>query len=185
MAEATAQQFIEKAEQARDLRRQMEVSLGKDEEQEFQFYEWSPGRTYVTLWSMQTGEAVTLPRYQAQSAIYLVDETGKDRFTAFPNKAPKQHENTTHCFLHKDSPERELLEEMGIVASGEPGCSANSLANDSAKWAHARSRHKVKLDQYNEEIAKRERDADRKAQAERDAVMMKLVEQRGDSNAKG
>ena len=61
----TDQRFIERAEATRDLRNQL-GNLGSDES-EIQFMEWSPGRKLVTIWSMETGEEATLPRYQASA----------------------------------------------------------------------------------------------------------------------
>lgn len=155
-----AQRFIERAEQQRDLRAGIDASLGADEEKEFQFYEWSPGRTYVTLWSMEDGSKHELPRYMAEGALYLVGRDGKPRFTAFQDKAPQARANDTKCFLHPDSPMRDTLNELGIAGF----CTAATLANDSAMWQHAQSRHSAQLRQYREEMDRREARAAREEQ---------------------
>ena len=180
-----SQQFIERAEQARDLKGQL-ANLGRDEEQEFQFYEWSPGRTMVDIWSTETGEKITLPRYMAESAINTVREDGQGyRFTARPELAPPEKVNSVMCPLHKDSAERGFMEEIGIISVGEIGCPNRHLASESSKWLHFRAHHKEKAKQYQDEIDRREREADRAMAREQRDAMLALAGQATDTPRRG
>ena len=177
----TAQRFVERAEKARDLRDQMDEALGPEEDSEFQFYEWSPGRTNVSLWSTETGEEIVVPRYIAEAALFSRNEDGEYRFTADPSKAPEPRVNDVKCFMHRDAPERPFLVEAGIIGAHERGCEAAHLANDTSKWTHARNRHQSRYQQYREELDRRERAEERKRQERMEAAMLKIAEGRGSS----
>lgn len=136
------QRWIERVEKERDLRSQID-GLGADEEQETQFMEWSPGRKLVTIWSMETGEQIEIPRYQAAAAIRSY------KWTADPKLAPKQKVNSTKCFMHADSPERAILDELGISYK----CPAAQLANKGSARVHAEHRHPSAWRQYQEYLS--------------------------------
>lgn len=169
------QKFIERAEQARDLKSQMGDLLGQDEDQEFQFYEWSPGRTNVLIWSMETGEELSLPRYMAESALYIRNAEGAYRFTASQEKAPTARLNSVKCFLHRESAERPVLEELGIIGPGEIGCSSAQLANEASKWSHAKNRHGSRYEQYRAELDRIERANDRELQRKQAEAMLTMA----------
>lgn len=136
-----SQQLVQRAEAARDLKDQMQEALGAEENKEFQFYEWSPGRTYVSLWDLQTGEQIELPRYQAAAALSTRDEAGNYRFTASEDKAPERLLNSTKCMFHKDSAHRAFLVQAGVVGVAEVVCRSEHLAGEAAMRAHAESKH--------------------------------------------
>lgn len=164
------QQWIEKVEQARDLRGQL-GELARDEFQEISFTEWSPGRKIVTLWSLETGEEIQLPRYIAASALGAKDQTGKYRFTTNPENAPKPRIGMVKCFLHRESPERALLDEIGISRT----CHAEHLANTGSKRVHAQKRHKDEWAQYQEYLNEQETKAYKDREAARDAVFERIA----------
>lgn len=169
----TDQRWIERQEAARDLRNQIS-DISADDEQEIQFTEWSPGRKYVTLWNTIDGEEVSLPRYQAVAALNTPRPDGKGyMWTSVKENAPERKLGTVKCFLHPDAPERELLNEIGVTQV----CMTEHLANETAKRRHAR-RHPSTWEQYQEEVTRRQVEADRlRADKQTDAIM-KLATQR-------
>ena len=176
---ANNQRFIETAEAQRDLRVQLQ-GVGQEDEQEIQFIEWSPGRRMVTIWNMQSGEEVTLPRYQAVSALNTPNPRGGWMWTSHQEQAPPQRVNNVKCFLHPESPERALLDEIGITQV----CMTGHLANQSAKRQHAK-RHASSWEQYQEEVSRREKAAAQDAQAQQTAAIMALAGQRAEKPATG
>jgi hypothetical protein len=167
------QRWVESAEKARDLKQQL-AGLGGDDEGEIQFIEWSPGRRMVSLWNMVTGEEVTLPRYQALAALNTPNPRGGWLWTADKNLAPEPRLNSVKCFLHPEAPERELLDEIGITQV----CMSGQLANESSKRKHAR-RHAAAWEQYQEEIQRRERAAEKAAQAKQTDAILSLASKKG------
>lgn len=148
----TNQGWIERAEASRDLKAQL-AGLDAEDQSGISFEEWSPGRTYVTIWSMETGEEVVLPRYQAVSALNTPSIRGGWAWTADKAKAPIPRVNSTRCFLHPESPERAMLDEIGVMTV----CMSGQLGGNGAKWEHARNRHPVSFRRYEE--ARREIEA--------------------------
>ena len=171
----TNQAFIERAETARDLKDQMNEALGRDTEQEFQFYEWSPGRTIVSLWSMETGEEIRVPRYIGESALYARNEDGGYRFTTDQSKAPERRLNSTKCLFHKESPMRPFLEETGIIGGNEVVCRSEHLAGESAMLLHAENKHADRFKRYVAARERIERAEDRKRQLQQTEAMLKLA----------
>lgn len=147
----TNQAFIERVEAARDLKAQL-AGLDAQDQSGVLFEEWSPGRTIVTIWSMETGEEAHLPKYQAVAALNTPSPRGGWAWTADKEKAPTPRVNSTLCFLHPLSPERAFLDEIGVGAI----CTSAHLAGNGAKWDHARNRHPASHRRYEE--AKRERE---------------------------
>lgn len=169
--QSNPQRWIENAEAQRDLKNQL-AGLDQMDEQEIQFIEWSPGRRMVTIWNMESGEEHEFPRYQALAALNIQNPrtpTGY-QWTAHKENAPEPHINSVKCFLHPEAPERELLNEIGIFQT----CTAGQLANQSAKRAHAK-RHASSWEQYQEEVARREKEAEKQAQASQTAAILKLA----------
>lgn len=142
MTTDTAQRWIERQEERLDLKRQL-GQLDRDEEREIEFQEWSPGRVLVTIWSNEDGEEITLPRYIAFAAV------ASGRWTTRQDQVPVRRINNVKCFLHEDSPERPILEELGITRK----CPAAHLASNGSKRTHAEHRHKDEWRQYQEYLA--------------------------------
>lgn len=174
-----SQRWIETAETKRDLARQLE-GLGGDDQAEIQFLEWSPGRRMVTLWYMESGESVTLPRYQALAAINAPSETGGYRFTAHPyncdcgkcgpeQRAPKPFIPSYPCFLHPQSEHRELLRSLGINAT----C-MTMLADEDSAEKHA-NRHPSRWARLQRELDRREVEEEKAAQRKQTEAILSLA----------
>ena len=181
MTMQTGQSFIQREEARRDLRHQL-GNLAADEESEIQFTEWSPGRKLVTIWNMQTGEEALLPRYQAIAAVNSPNPRGGYMWTSHrfgcdcgrcskETQAPKARVNTVKCFLHPDSPERVVLDEIGVSTV----CMSEHLASNPSKWAHARNRHPSAFGIYQEEIGRRENEDYRSEQRRQTDAMLQLA----------
>lgn len=171
----TDQALIERAEQARDLKDQMNAALGPEENGEFQFYEWSPGRTIVSLWSMETGEEIRVPRYIAESALTVRNVDGEYRFTANPEKAPERVLNSTKCIFHRDSHLRPFMEEAGVIGRNEIVCRSEHLAGESAALLHAENKHRDRFRRFQQAQERIERAEDRQRQIQQTEAMLKMV----------
>ena len=122
MADAPAVQ----AERMRDLRGQV-ADIGKTDMPEILFQHISPGREPVTVYSTKDGCPTPIPVYMLGAAMELRNEDGTFRFVADAKDAPEYKLGTIKCFLHKDSPERPILELVGL---GSTTCPAAHLASD-------------------------------------------------------
>lgn len=164
--------YVEQLEEKRDLRQQMD-GLAADDQRGIIFQEWSPGRTMVTLWSTEDGEAITIPRYMAEAAITTPRDDGKGfRFTAHPEKAPAYKLGDVKCFLHPDSDERKsgLLEAAGIA--GTRPCPSSHHPSRYAMEQVARTKHAKQwqaLEQYRQ--AAKEQEQREQAQKQLDATL--------------
>lgn len=132
-----ASEVAERAEQRRDLKNQLD-GLGKPDDAEIVFMHISPGREPVTVYRAKTGEPVEVPTYMVQ-AIMVKQEDGQPMFVARKEDAPEYRLGIIKCFLHADSPERPILEEIGLAGVT---CPAAHLASQHAKRQHGLHRHK-------------------------------------------
>jgi len=174
----TNQAFIERAEAARDLKVQL-AGLDADDNNGILFQEWSPGRTYVRIWSMETGEEVELPRYQAVAALNTPSLRGGWAWTAHKELAPTPRVNSTKCFLHPQSAERAFLDEIGVATV----CLSEHLAGNGAKWDHARNRHPASYRRYEEAKREKETQEFREKDDARTEAILDLVKGRGRGKA--
>ncbi|KKK61823.1 hypothetical protein LCGC14_3010470, partial [marine sediment metagenome] len=97
----------------------------------------------------------------------LTDKGGNPRFVSDPKDAPEYKPGSVKCFLHKDSPERPILEKIGL---GAVTCPMATLASLHSKRQHGLHRHKQEfaaLQEYkeNEKEEKREARQDRQLEA--------------------
>lgn len=147
----------QRAQQARDLLGQVSELKGDPDEKEIIFKETSPQRKKVPIYSMRDGEKLMIPRAIMTATLAKIDrDTGKFAFTAFQEEAPTFKLGEVKCFLHPDSPDRLLLDDMGMVGKT---CPAAHLANQYSKRQHAIHRHKSEWAMYQEFLndAKEER----------------------------
>jgi hypothetical protein len=126
------------AERIRDLKSQI-ANLSAEEVGDILFLEISPGREPVTVYSVEDGSPVPVPAYRINEVMGLTDKDGNPRFVAEAKDAPEYRPGTVKCFLHKDSPERPILEMIGLQSAT---CPKGTLANDQSKRMHALHRHK-------------------------------------------
>jgi hypothetical protein len=153
--------YAEQQQRARDLRTQLaEVGASERNDQEMLFQEWSPGRTLVTLWSMEDGTEITIPQYMVASAIQKRMADGRFRFTAYKDQAPEFKAGTVRCFLAEDSPERTsgLLEEAGL--DHLPVCAAKNLRSGFSKRRHGQNRHSDSWNALQEHIGDKRREVE-------------------------
>lgn len=173
------QNWIERVEQARDLRTAL-GGLDAGDEKEIQFTEWSPGRVYVTIWSMESGEEISVPRYQAVAALNQRGPGGNYRWTTKKELAPTPKVRSVKCFLHPESAERAFLDEIGIAVT----CLNDHLASEPSKWTHARNRHPTAYAAYQDETNRREKASTMEQQRQQTEAMLSLAgSARGESLA--
>lgn len=173
--------FAEQQQQQRDLRAQLaDIAADDRGDQTMQFIEWSPGRKYQTLWSMQDGMEIRIPRYMVMGAL-MKRRNGKFLFTANQAEAPTFREGNVKCFLAEGSPEREsgLLAEAGLDHL-EP-CPAVHLRSAYSKRVHAQNRHRLSWETLKEHRQEHEREESRQDQRKQTAAMLALAGQREES----
>ena len=134
------------AERTRDLRGQV-AEIDKSDEPEILFMEISPGRVPIRVYSTKNGEHIDVPAYMIGAAMELKNEDGTFRFVADAKNAPEYKPGTIKCFLHKDSPERPILELVGL---GSSFCPAEHLGSEYSKRMHGLHRHKQEFAAYQE-----------------------------------
>ncbi len=129
---------IQRVEERRDLKQQI-TELRDESDQEIIFKETSPRRVKRTIYSMRDGEPLPVPLYMAEKALDKRDPaTGEYMFTSLKEKAPEYKMGTIKCFLHPDSSDQVILDEIGL--SGMP-CPKKTLKNPHSKRMHALHRH--------------------------------------------
>lgn len=145
--------------------------LEAEDRREIIFKETSPRRRKTTIYAMSTGEPLLVPEYQAQSAINRVDpETGRFMFTAYKDKAPEYKLGNVLCFLHKDSPDQPVLQQIGL---GQMHCRKATISNLYSKRQHAKNRHPREWEAYQDHLAQeKERTAEERQQAQLDATLV-------------
>jgi hypothetical protein len=122
------------------------------------FQHISPAREKVTIYSMVNGEAIRVPKYRVQDALGKTLDDGRYMFTARKEEAPVYKPGTTRCFLHAESPDRFILEEIGLAGKF---CVAGSLANEHSKRVHAQHRHRQEWEAFQEYLAGQEKAIER------------------------
>lgn len=127
----------EQLRRGRDLA-EMDSEL-KAEKDGLLFMEISKREPPITLYSMTDGEPIVMARAIAEMAIKKKYKGGGFMFTNDVNEAPKYKLGVVKCFLHPDSPERELLSEVGMATKV---CHSAHLASPYSKRIHAQHRHK-------------------------------------------
>lgn len=162
----------ERAEVARDLRAAARQALGVEEEnQEWEIRDVSPLRKLYILYSMVDGMRYEVPKFVFEAMITRQVRTRKGwifAFTAFKDRAPAYKTGKVLCFLHEESPDRPILDELGIQAS----CDANELRNLQSKRIHAQHRHKDSWAAYQEHLGlEREAATRNQAQKQLDATL--------------
>jgi hypothetical protein len=172
--------FAEQQQQTRDLRAQLaDIAADDRGDQTMQFIEWSPGRKYQTLWSLQDGMEIRIPKYMVMGAL-MKRRNGRFLFTANQDEAPKFKEGAVRCFLAEGSPEREsgLLAEAGLDHL-EP-CPAVHLRSAYSKRVHAQNRHRLSWETLREHRQEHEREETREEQRKQTAAMLQLAGSRAE-----
>lgn len=158
----------ERAQDVRDLRRQIS-GLEKADESEIVFRDTSPVRKMATLYSVADGEMIRVPRKLLDRMLEKRLPDGRDMFTARKSEAPAYKRGTVKCFLHRESVDRPILEEIGL---GAMECPAASLASQFSKRIHAQRRHKQEWAAYQEYIEENRRvESEDRARQQLDATL--------------
>ena len=161
----------EKAQEQRDLKRQLE-ELDEYGPDEVEFRDISPGRERVTIWSLVDGEPVKVPKYMLPQAMAKRLPDGSDMFTGNRAEAPEYKIGNVKCFLHPESPEREILDEIGLAGIT---CGKATLASNYSKRWHGRHRHHDEWEAHEEEVARREKLASEARQQEQTDAMLAMA----------
>ncbi len=153
------------AERVRDLTGQL-GGIGKQEMPEILFQEISPGREPVTVYSVEDGRPVDVPAYMLGAVMTKTLDDGRFMFVAEKENAPEYKLGTVLCFLHPDSPMREVVEAVGL---GAIKCRKATLASDHSKRLHGQHRHKQEwsaVQEYLEDKKEEKREARQDKQLE-------------------
>jgi hypothetical protein len=161
----------ETAERVRDLKSQI-AGLSAEEVGEILFLEISPGREPVTVYSTEDGSPVPVPAYRINEVMGLTDTKGNHRFVAEAKDAPEYIQGTVKCFLHKDSPEREILAKIGLSGAF---CPAEHLASEHSKRIHGHHRHKQEWAAYQEYMENRKEERREARQDEQLAATLTIA----------
>lgn len=126
----------EREEQRRDLLKQVE---GIEQDQaEIVFADTSPRRPMAIIYATLDGEPLVVTRKRARKLLERNLPDGTFMFTADSKKAPVYKKGDVKCFLHRESPERELMNSLGLAGKF---CPAGQLANSYAKYIHESGKH--------------------------------------------
>ena len=171
-----ARTHAEEVEQALNLKRQLRV-LDSIADSDMIFQDTSPPRRWDTVYSMQTGEPIRVPRHRLVETLQKRLSDGSAAFTADKDRAPEYRLGVVKCFLSRGSKEREEIDELNLA----PGyyCIAEHLANPMAAQVHAEKRHPTRWRMYKEHLAEQQRQEDRQRQDSQIAAIMELARSKG------
>lgn len=150
-----------RAQMVRDLKGRI-ADLSAEDNKEIIFIDASPQKERVTIWSMQTGEPLSFPKYMVPGLLETRLRDGRFAFTGNQEEAPEYKLGEIKCFLHPESAERPILDKIGLAGAS---CPAAHLANDYEKWQHAQHKHKKQWAAYQAYIGKQETEAYRQQQS--------------------
>jgi hypothetical protein len=126
----------QREEDRRDLLHEIEGI--EQDESEILFQDTSPRRPMAILYATLDGEPIVVTRKRARILFQRRLPDGRPMFVADIKKAPAYQKGAVKCFLHKDSPDRALMDSLGLVGKV---CPAGQLANSYAKYIHETSKH--------------------------------------------
>lgn len=165
----------ERAEDVRDLRRQI-TGLEREESQDMVFRDTSPRRQMVTIYSVIDGEPISINRKRLEAVMAKKLDDGRDAFVGRSQGVPTYRKGTIKCFLHPESPERPILNEIGLSGIS---CPAAQLANPHSKRIHAQHRHKQEWEAYMDYLNSQERDEDREQRRMQLEATLAIAERAG------
>jgi hypothetical protein len=135
-AQSEMAHIAEREEDRRDMLHQIEGI--EQDESEIQFIDTSPRRPMAILYATLDGEPIVVTRKRARTLFQRRLPDGRPMFVADIKKAPAYQKGAVKCFLHKDSPEREVMDSLGLQGKF---CPAGQLANAYAKHIHETVKH--------------------------------------------
>jgi len=161
------QQAAEREEQRRDLLQQVEGI--EQDESEILFQDTSPRRPMAIIYATLDGEPIVVTRKRARKLLERKLPDRRFMFVADINKAPRYQKGDVKCFLHKDSPDRELMNSLGLQGKV---CLAGQLANAYAKYIHETGKHVKTWDIYQKHVSdKKEAEAIERQDRQFEATM--------------
>lgn len=149
------QDVAERAQAKRDLKAQL-GGLDRQDEQEIVFKETSPARRMYTIYSMVDGSPISIPYSLLERTLDKTLENGSFMFTAKQSEAPEFKLGQVKCFLHPESPDRAILQDIGL---GSTICNAGHLSNSHSKRIHAQHRHSQEWAAYQEYLTEQRENA--------------------------
>ena len=154
-------------EDRRDLLHEIE-GIDQDES-EILFQDTSPRRPMAILYATLDGEPLVVTRKRARILYQRRLPDGRPMFVGDIKKAPAYQKGAVKCFLHKDSPEREVMDGLGLRGKF---CPAGQLANAYAKHVHETVKHVKTWDIYQAHVAdKKEAEAIERQDRQFEATM--------------
>ena len=158
--------IAERAQDIRDLRGQIAELRDDPNAGEILFREISPARKKVPIYSMVDGEEIYIPVYLLERTLAKRLPDGRFMFTARQHEAPEYKRGNVKCFLHPESIDRAVLDEVGLTGIT---CNAAHLRSAHSKRIHALHRHSQSWAAYQEHMENQketERNARQDAQLE-------------------
>ncbi len=165
---ATAQ----RAQEVRDLKTQV-AELAGESDQEIVFKETSPRKKMVPIFSMVDGEPLSIPEAQMERILGKPLPGGGFMFTSHQEEAPPYIRGKVKCFLHEESPEREMLKQIGL---GGKRCPAAGLASGFSKRIHAQHRHHQEWEALQEYLREGREETQRDQQKQQTDAMIRLAD---------
>lgn len=146
----------ERVSTLRDIEREAARLAGEDAPREIIFQVNAPGRVPVSLWRISDGREIRIPNYMLRQVLSKVNPDGTDIFTGVQSDAAEYKPGTVLCFMHIDSPERDVLNDIGLGASP---CPKSNLRNNHSKRMHAIHKHKQEWTAYQDHLEERKEEA--------------------------
>jgi hypothetical protein len=138
----------EREEDRRDLLHEIE-GIERDES-EILFQDTSPRRPMAILYATLDGEPIIVTKKRARILFQRRLPDGRPMFTSKIENAPAYQKGAVKCFLHKDSPDRKLMDGLGLAGKF---CPAGQLANAYAKYIHETVKHVKTWDIYQRHVS--------------------------------
>lgn len=154
------QEIADRERRLRDLKSEVAELANDPDTQEISIRETSPPVRKVTLYAVETGQPYQISRKFLSAALEKRLPDGGFAFTNKQEEAPSYKPGEVKCFLHADSPEREVLDEIGLAGRH---CPAAHLRSAYSKKIHAEHRHKQEWRTYQDYQADEEKKQDREA----------------------
>jgi hypothetical protein len=168
--EDTQKQMEHIAEREEDRRDMLHDIQGiEQDESEILFQDTSPRRPMAILYATLDGEPLIVTKKRARVLFQRRLPDGRPMFASDIKKAPPYQKGAVKCFLHKDSPDRELMDSLGLQGKI---CPAGQLANAYAKYIHESGKHVKTWDIWQKHVSdKKETEAIERQDRQFEATM--------------
>jgi len=158
-------------EEQRDLKRQIGDldELAAAEKRGILFKVTTPPTVFHTLYRMDSGQSFQCPEFALELTLNKRDKiTGDLIFTAKKSLAPEYKLGTISCFMGVDSPLKDELAEIGLVAT----CPKGNISNVFSARRHGMSRHRQEWAAWQEHLdTKKEAKAEERQESQLEATL--------------